>query len=311
MKLAVLTLVLMTSIAAAAPDLAGLLEQRVPQELATEGVVLGRLGVVLEIEIVGERCVVSLVDPTTHRASASTKIDALPADTEAAVALVTQVAANLAAQLVARPPAAAPVDAQTDDRVAEQRYQALALGFGDEILVGGTDGNVGSTREWYAHQGELKVRLAEPRFYELVGRPDLAATYRARHDRMIGYVTATGVLLVASAALGVKAIWTAGHPDESRCGQFDFDCHVAADDAAVDHAKPYAVAAGLAFAGMVTTMFVGFHYYRNRHPVTEDEAKGLAARHNHDLRRRLGLPTADLVPYAAPSGGGLTLSGQF
>ena len=146
MKLAVLTLVLMTSIAAAAPDLAGLLEQRVPQELATEGVVLGRLGVVLEIEIVGERCVVSLVDPTTHRASASTKIDALPADTEAAVALVTQVAANLAAQLVARPPAAAPVDAQTDDRVAEQRYQALALGFGDEILVGGTDGNVGSTR---------------------------------------------------------------------------------------------------------------------------------------------------------------------
>src|SRR5262249_37566621 len=113
MKLAVLTLVLMTSIAAAAPDLAGVLEQRVPQELATEGAVLGRLGVALDVEIVGERCVVSLVDPTTHRASASTKIDALPADPDAAVALVTQVAANLAAQLVARPPA-------VDDRVAEQ-----------------------------------------------------------------------------------------------------------------------------------------------------------------------------------------------
>jgi hypothetical protein len=298
----------MTSIAAAAPDLAGVLEQRVPQELAAEGVVLGRLGVALDVEIIGDRCVVSLVDQTTHRASASTKIDALPADAEAAVALVTQVAANLASQLVVRPPAA---DAQTDDRIAEQRYQAEALGFGDEILVGGTGGNVGSTREWYAHQGELKVRLDEPRFYELVGRPDLAATYRARHDRMIGYATATGALLAASAALGLKAIWTAGHPDESRCGEFDFDCHAAADDAAVDHARPYAVAAGLAFAGMAATMFVSLHYYRNRHPVTEDEAKGLAARHNHDLRRRLGLPTAELVPYAAPSGGGLTVSGQF
>lgn len=304
MKLAVLTLVLMTSLAAAAPDLARVLEQRVPQELATEGVVLGRLGVALDVEIVGERCVVSLVDQTTHRASASTKIDALPADVEAAVAVVTQVAANLAAQLVVRPPAA-------DDRVAEQRYKAEAIGFGDEILVGGSDGSVSSTREWYAHRGELQVRLDEPRFYELVGRPDLAATYRARHDRAIGYATASGVLLVASAALGVKAIWTAAHPDASRCGEFDFACHVAADDAAVDHAKPYAIATGLAFAGMAATMLASFHYYRNRHPVTETEAKGLAARHNHDLRRRLGLPTAELVPYAAPAGGGLTLSGQF
>src|SRR5678815_784691 len=90
MKLAFVALVLMTSIAAAAPDLAALLEQRVPQELAAEGVVLARLGVALDVELVGDRCVVSLVDQTTHRASASTKIDALPADTEAAVALVTQ-----------------------------------------------------------------------------------------------------------------------------------------------------------------------------------------------------------------------------
>ena len=302
MKLVVVALVLMTSIAAAAPDLAGVLEQRVPQELATDGVVLARLGVTLEIELVGQRCVVSLVDPTTHRASASTKIDALPAETEAAVALVTQVAANLAAQLVARP---------ADDRVAEQRYKAGAIGFGDEILVGGTDGNVGSTREWFAHQGELNVRLDEPRFYELVGRPDLAATYRARHSRMIGYATASGVLLATSTALGFKAIWTAGHPDESRCDELDFNCHVAAQDTAVDHAKPYAVAAGIAFAGMAATMFTSWHYYRNRHPVTEVEAKGLAARHNNDLRHRLGLPTAELVPYASPSGGGLTVSGQF
>jgi len=307
MKLAVLALVLMTSIAAAAPDLAGLLEQRVPQELAAEGVVLGRLGVVLDVEIVGDRCVVSLVDQTTHRASASTKIDALPADAEAAVALVTQVAANLASQLVARPPAAAPVD----DRVAEQRFKAEAIGFGDEILVGGTDGNVGSTREWFAHQGELKVRLEEPRFYELVGRPDLAATYRARHSRMIGYATASGILFVASAGLGIKAIWTVAHPDRDACDQFDFECHRAAEDAAADHAKPYAIATGLAFAGMAVSMFASLHYYRDRHPVTEAEAKGLAARHNNDLRHRLGLPTAELVPYASPAGGGLTLSGQF
>src|SRR5512144_2938416 len=75
------------------------LEQRVAEELAADGTILSRLGVALDVELVGEKAVVSLVDPATRRAVSSTKVDSLPADREAAVATVVQVVANMTTQL--------------------------------------------------------------------------------------------------------------------------------------------------------------------------------------------------------------------
>src|SRR5690606_39358477 len=81
------------------PPIDQFLEQRVPKELATDGVLLSRLGVHLDVELIGDKLLVSLVEDSTNRATASTKIDAIPPDREAAVATVTQVAATLATQL--------------------------------------------------------------------------------------------------------------------------------------------------------------------------------------------------------------------
>jgi len=318
MKLAaLLVLVLGASTATAAPDLAGLLEQRVPQELATEGIVLARLGVALDVEIVGDRVLISLVDQTTQRASASTKIDALPTDREAAVALVTQVAATLASQLAA-PPSTQPPVADHQQEVAEQQYRRDAIGFGDQVTVSGGDGSaVHAGRDWYVTRGELKVPVAETEFYELVGRPDLAAAHRATWTKTRAFVTGGGVLLGVAAASGFAWIWkrsagVRGSADDS-CNLGDpgwFECEQEADAAIARDARPYAIAGAITAVAGLTSLGIALHIFR-RHPVSETEAKAVTDEHNQQLRKRLGLPTAQITPYAARSAAGVLVSGHF
>src|SRR5688572_20683804 len=76
-------------------DLDGFLEQRVPEELAADGLLLAQHGVVLDVETIGARLLVTLVDRTTGAARASTRLDALPTDREAAVASVVQLVTSL------------------------------------------------------------------------------------------------------------------------------------------------------------------------------------------------------------------------
>jgi hypothetical protein len=56
----------------AQPALDVFLEQRVAEELAADGTLLSRLGVALDVEIVGDKLIVSLVDAATRRTVAST-----------------------------------------------------------------------------------------------------------------------------------------------------------------------------------------------------------------------------------------------
>src|SRR5689334_18140392 len=106
MTRAIAIVMLAASTAAAQPvsdlPLASYLEQRVVDELAVEGVVLSRDHLMLKVEQLGDKLIVSLVDLATNRVAASTKIDAVPADREAAVAATTHVAADLVAQAVGR-----------------------------------------------------------------------------------------------------------------------------------------------------------------------------------------------------------------
>src|SRR5689334_1870732 len=144
------------------------LEQRVAEELAADGTILSRLGVALDVEAVGDKLLVSLVDPATRRAVASTKVDSVPADREAAVAAVTQVAANLAAQLGhnAQPAAAAAatavkqvMDEERADRAKEYRYRQEAISFGNEIAVFSDGKTTSVRRETVAYQGDMHRRL--------------------------------------------------------------------------------------------------------------------------------------------------------
>ena len=282
---------------------------------------LSRLGYVLEIEQIGERLLISLVDTATGRAAASTKLDQIPPDREAAVAVVTQMTGNLVTQLQGpRSPEPMPqaptVAPSSDDRAAREAreraeiaFREQAIGFGDELVVSVGPNSVHVGRNWTAHRGDLRVPLAGAAFYRAVGRNDLAGAYDTR--RTIKYVGGVGsvVMLVASGLLFYKA------------SDLDFECAVADECTNQDEIDRY-------YTGALVTAILSFvgggvyaYYHWRPHPVSEGEAKQLAAEHNRTLRVQLGLPVATsrakarielgIAPYATADGGGIALGGRF
>jgi hypothetical protein len=297
--------------AAAPPPLDTFLEQRVAEELAADGILLSRLGVTLDVEAVGDKLLVSLVDVSTGRVTASTKIDEVPTDRDAAVASVTLVVSNLTVQLgetpapaEVQPPAATPVN---DDRVreaAEYEYKQQAIGFGEELIVSAYENSVSVSRRWTAHQGELKVPLGGTAFYDLVDRPDLAAKYRQRRTIKRVAIGATAVTMVASLAFILTA-----SPESCEPGSPDWDaCFERGQDKMKSH-----MAGAL---GMMALSGIGIlvvrHYWAHPHPISEGEAKGIAAEYNRKIRDSLGLPTGvSVAPYVSADGGGLSVAGKF
>jgi hypothetical protein len=88
------------------------LESRVPDELAVEGIILGQRELVIKVEQIGDKLLISLIATPTGRVVASSKVDDPPADREASLAIVTQVTATLYSQYTMLP--AAPPGAQQD-----------------------------------------------------------------------------------------------------------------------------------------------------------------------------------------------------
>jgi hypothetical protein len=291
---------------AAEPGTAALLEQRVPEELAVEGVMLSRRGLVLHIEQVGTRLLVSLVDRSTSRVAASTTIDHISADPDAAVATATHVVADLAAEIAGRA-AASQATEPIDDRgdrlrrdAAEQRFRREALGFGAEVsvyLVATPERFVaGASKRWFPFQGELKTRLEPVEFYRLVGRTDLVESYRRRHAMMIGLYWGGGALAIGSAVLGLAAL-------DSEQGTF----------------SRLQSAALVAFSGGLVAIAAGRWLQGAPQPISENEAKSLAEQYNLRLRRQLGLAAAAkarirdvrIAPYVSARDAGVALATAF
>lgn len=283
------------------PVSAPFLEKRVPEELATEGVVLSRRNLALQVEQLGDRWLVSLVDLTTGRVVASTKVDVLPADREAAVAAMTHVVSDLAAQIVGRaeppppppPPAAAPPPPPVviDDRaereqreLAELKFRREALRFGNTLVVAATGNVVSVTTRWTVHQGDLDQQLEPEEFYAKVGRPDLGEEYASRRKLMIGgYVVGSAALAIGIVvAFSSRTDCSVDQPDFSSCEHNNTQNFLTA----------YLVGSSLGLIGLS----VGFWYQFHPHPITENEAKGLADVYNQRLRRELGLPVVRREP---------------
>lgn len=320
MKLLLVALLLAaaTTARAQAPALDAFLEQRATEELAADGQVLSRLGVSLDIELIGERAVVTLLDLTTGRAVASSKIDALPADRDAAVATVTQVVASLVAQIggAKEPKPASPaVEAvlQVEERakqqqLAERQYLEQKIGFGIDTSVSVSGTMAAVTQSAYPWRGELQVRLTSKEFYELVERPDLYAAHRRRRATKIGSIVGGSAMIAIGMIVSFQAL-------QSSCDVFgdDYDeCH----DRTMTRAG---WGLGIAIAGFIP---LGYGFFLSSQPISETEAKGLAAEYNRKLRGRLELPNAaravrspirDVAwsPYVAPGGGGMFVAGRF
>jgi hypothetical protein len=323
--------------AAVAPDLAPFLEKRVPEELATEGVVLSRSNLSLQVQPAGAQLLVSLVDMTTGRVAASTKIDQVPADREAAVAMVTHVAADLVTEIAGRPaapppppapaPAQGPIEVRDEGVRAAMRYQRNAIRFGAtyDVVVNkiGDTFTATQVRRWQTYQGDQDELLDPLDFYREVGRPDLADEFQQRHKYMIGGYVVAGVGCIAAVAMALEAM----DKPENTCGSGDYNCEEAWLDETDRHRRKWMWPTLGAFAVGTIGALVGTWYHYHPHPIDEREAHSLAEQYNRGLRKQLGVPDGlasraglhlhltdvALAPYADPSSaaGGLALSGRF
>jgi len=274
------------------------LEQRVAEELAADGTILSRLGVALDVELVGPQVLVSLVDPATRRAVASTKLDGLPPDREAAVASVVQVAANLAAQLTVRatPESAGVSAALAEDRRlrqeredAEARFRQEAVWFGDSPVMFWSGDYLVSGTASHIYMGEEGRRLSPKEYYKLIGRPDLVEALHRRNASGKRLAIGGGILYVAGITLG--AIGASADRDEVTRGVVG-------------------ITGGIG-AICVGTILVSVGLYRAfTPPISTAEAQDLGRAHNRKLREKYGLPVA-VSPYVDASGGGLSVAGRF
>jgi hypothetical protein len=325
---------LATSAAAQTPQVAldVFLEQRVAEELAADGTILSRMGVALDVELVGDKTLVSLVDPATRRAIASTKLDTLPADREAAVATVMQVVANLTSQLTTTNSTAVAVktalEEERQDRekkeLAKEAYAREAIRFGDvPIVESDGKGVVTTTLSSIPYRGDR--RLSPPEFFEIVERKDLKDSYEARRTGGIA-----AAVIGFGASLGGSVITlTKGVADQDfgNCNitSPSYDSCREAEDARYDERKRDAkkwvkIGIGVSIGGLVVGL-VGIYYARHANPISESEAHDLADQYNAKVRAKHGLPAVTqrakrfqdvaLAPYADEGGGGVTLTGRF
>jgi hypothetical protein len=290
------------SLAQAPPDQSNvaMLEKRVPDELAAEGIVLSRRGVTLKIEAVGASLLLSLVDDASGRVVASTKMDNVPTDREALVASVTHVAADLAAQ--GAPPAApvaqnAPAPVDDDLQARKKQYRQQYLHFGEMTVVTGDRNSVSSSLSSIPFRGDMNEVLKNDEFYSIVGRQDLAERYRSR--RRTGKILAFGGVLTMLAALPVYLLTN----DYGRNGERE------------SSAAPALILIGVGTVGL----YAGYYYLGTANGADANQAKGMARDYNEKLQRQLRLEeqarnkraTRDVrvAAYAEPNGGGLLSTG--
>jgi hypothetical protein len=304
---AIAILLCLAGTAAAQPS-APFLEHRTVEALAADGIVLSRLGVTLEIQLTGDLAVVSLIDVTTDRAVASSRVEALPADREAAVATLTPAVANLVAQLVTTKAADADDEQRARlDRIEANQRALLARAEADRretariraaeleyarlaVVVVGTEFADRTTdpptrqRTWTAARGD-GTELRREDFFRTIERDDLLRDYR--RAAWTGYGAMLGGLVLASG--GALLARTADDTADSR------------------HKTGVALLiVGAAGAGL------GALVLRGNEPLDEDEARAAVAAHNRKLRRRLRLPGGSAVtPLVGARAGGLSISGRF
>jgi hypothetical protein len=301
---------------------ASFLESRVVQQLAASQIVLERLGLVLHLEQAGNSWLVSLVDLATRRVAASSEVEALPADRDAAVSAIAQVVAQLAAQVVdhtdpaprVRPPA---LPGPTDAQISRARRALAELKFNRRSIrfePSDRDERSGSTArlpDWVFLRGELDQPLDPPAFYRLVSRDDLAWAYGRRRGLKIGgFVLASTSLVVAGVLFGGN--------DTPFC---DYELTPDGHGRCLRTHHPSLIGAAGAMLGIgVTSALIGFYFAARSQPISEDDARALADAYNQRLRRRIGLPVAPrhallrdvtLTPYVAGRDAGAVLGARF
>jgi hypothetical protein len=192
---------------------------------------------------------------------------------------------------------------------AVEEYEKRKIWFADGGVINAATGQLVAT--WTVpYEGKYKKPIEGAEFYEKVGRPDLASSYRTRTGWRWG-------LMIAGygAVLGGMTYGLAVGLSCSKKGEYGI----------CEERNYSAVYIGLAIMGAGSIVgFIG-QLFINPHPVSAPEARELADKRNQRLREELGITenrrasgsraspagVISLSPYVAPGGGGLLLGVSF
>lgn len=309
------------------------LREGVVSELVREGLSLVRLGQDLVVERVGDGWRVALVERAGGAVLSERLVAQLPEDERAAIAHMTVMAGAMIrevqlhreeraraqpsapaapAAVVPQAPAAQAAPADAALAAAKQRYQKEYIWF-EDVYFRSERGN-SSWRETHAFRGKYKEPLEGARFYETLGRADLASRYRKRHTTRIGLLGAGGALFLGGCLYPLVDSLMKEDCSESSDFSGCVESHL--------EVTPLVYAGIMVGAGGLL-MAIGFNV--DSHPLSPSEARTLADEHNTKLRNELGLPadwepkrvseatapSLRIVPMASTSGGGLVLTGTF
>jgi len=240
--------------------------------------------------------------------------------------------ANDSSQLLQLPPFASPRLDQPADvppraepslavRSALKQYALQHVGL-EDLYSGDDDGTSSYTLQPYV--GKYHQLLDPDQFYEMVGRQDLADSYRFGEHLRTGLLVGSVVVWLGGGALGVAQMASGSNASQCAGMMVGADaCMQQADQDQSNHIRDgvllevgaAVVGSGLLVAGLV--------YDPN--PAPASQMRQLADEYNTRLRARLGLPEDDdrmgtvmkllesmqLTPYANPTGGGLSVRGGF
>lgn len=278
------------------------LEQQVSDQLAAQGIALAKRNLGLRIDPpagppagpAAGPWTISLVEAGNGRVAASIQVDA-PAEPEAALPVVTRAAAELAGRV--------------DRRVNELKLKFMSMRFAPAYEAPNRPSH--APRQWHVFRGAADEELDTPEFFAMVGRDDLAASFRHRHTAMVGsYVVAiAGFATAVALAIESRSPLTDCSAVQGPQGQTCIDRNQRTNTPAV-----VALVAGL--AGLA----VGTYLYRHPQPIDETDAKALADGYNQRLRGALGLQAAArrprprevaVAPFVGRSDAGLALGARF
>jgi hypothetical protein len=191
----------------------------------------------------------------------------------------------------------------------EAAFKKEAVTFHDFVVGTVTNGSLTSvTNATVAYRNGRKLSTEE--FFVAVERPDLAAKYRSRTK--LGWTTTvvSGAVMLAGTAYLLKLPGSTANRCDTGSSDFSacFDRETARTDA--ETKRVLTIATGLTAGGLVGVL-VGSFILRTRNPSSVNEAHDMADAHNAKLRKKYGLPTAQITPYASPAGGGVAMVGRF
>ena len=282
--------------APAGPASASSLDQQVTDQLAAQGIELARrnLGVRISRSETEGPWTVALVDLGNGRVAASLQVDA-PADPEAALPIVTRAATDLAEQV--------------GQRVNELKFRLMSLRF--TPTYEGRSRPSRAPRQWQVFRGGRGEEVDAPEFFQMVGRDDLATSYRRRHLVMIG---SYGFAVAGFATAAILTIENESPLTECQAVQGD------QGQVCLDRRHRTVAPVVVALVGGLAGIAVGTYLVRHPQPIDEDDARALADGYNLRLRGALRLRAAArpprlrdiaLVPYAGRTDAGLALGGRF